>query len=206
MKQFPDSPAPRRLPRHQRAGPPISVVMPVLNEERHLREAVRQVLAQDYAGPIEVVLALGPSSDRTDEVAAELAAEDPRVRTVRQPDRPHARRAQRRASRAARHDIIVRVDGHAMLPPDYLRAPWRRSSETGADNVGGIMAAEGVTPFEQAVAARDDLQARRRRRRASTPAAARAGATPSTSASSAARRSSGSAATTSTSCAPRTGR
>lgn len=65
--------------------PAVSVIMPVLNEERHLRTAVRRILDQEYPGPMEVVIALGPSTDRTAEIAAELVAEDPRVRTVPNP-------------------------------------------------------------------------------------------------------------------------
>ncbi len=65
--------------------PAVSVIMPVLNEERHLRGAVQAILAQEYAGEMEVVIALGPSTDRTDEIAAELVAEDPRVHTVPNP-------------------------------------------------------------------------------------------------------------------------
>lgn len=56
--------------------PAVSVIMPVLNEERHLRGAVQAILAQEYAGEMEVVIAIGPSSDRTDEIAAELVRED----------------------------------------------------------------------------------------------------------------------------------
>ncbi|MFB9707958.1 glycosyltransferase family 2 protein [Streptosporangium sandarakinum] len=150
MKQFPDSPAPASSP-ETRVWPPISVVIPVLNEERHLREAVRQVLSQRYAGPIEVVLAIGPSRDRTQEVADAIAAEDPRVVVVPNPTgrTPNALNA---AIAASRHGIVARVDGHAMLPDDYLRVAVETLEETGADNVGGVMAAEGVTPFEQAVA------------------------------------------------------
>ena len=60
--------------------------MPVLNEERHLHEAVEGVLAQDYAGELELVLALGPSADGTDAIAAELVAEHVgRVRSVPNP-------------------------------------------------------------------------------------------------------------------------
>ncbi|GII82703.1 succinoglycan biosynthesis protein exoa [Sphaerisporangium siamense] len=123
----------------------------MLNEERHLREAVHQVLAQRYDGPIEVVLAVGPSQDRTQEVADALAAEDPRVTVVPNPTgrTPNALNA---AIGAARSGIIARVDGHAMLPEDYLRVAVETLEQTGADNVGGIMAAEGVTPFEKAVA------------------------------------------------------
>ena len=39
--------------------------MPVLNEERHLAEAVAGVLDQDYPGDLELLLALGPSHDGT---------------------------------------------------------------------------------------------------------------------------------------------
>ncbi|MGV9304859.1 glycosyltransferase family 2 protein [Nonomuraea sp. NPDC003727] len=150
MKQFPDSPAQPAFPQ-TRAWPPISVVMPILNEERHLREAVAQILAQAYPGPIEVVLAVGPSHDRTQEVADAIAAADPRVTVVANPTgrTPNALNA---AIAASRHAIIARVDGHAMLPDDYLRVAVETLEETGADNVGGVMAAEGITPFEQAVA------------------------------------------------------
>nr|BFE86632.1 hypothetical protein GCM10020093_092330 [Planobispora longispora] len=47
---------------------------------------------------------------------------------------------------ASGNGIVARVDGHAMLPEDYLRVAVETLEETGADNVGGIMAAEGVTP------------------------------------------------------------
>ncbi|WP_214109907.1 glycosyltransferase family 2 protein [Acrocarpospora catenulata] len=132
-------------------SPSISVIMPVLNEERHLRQAVQQVLEQDYDGAIEVVLAVGPSKDRTQEVADAIAAADPRVSVVPNPTgrTPNALNA---AIAASSGGIVARVDGHAMLPEDYLRTAVRTLEETGADNVGGIMAAEGVTPFEQAVA------------------------------------------------------
>ncbi len=126
--------------------------MPVLNEERHLREAVEGVLAQEYPGDLELVLALGPSTDGTDAIAAELVDEHAgRVRSVPNPAgaTPSALNA---AVAATKHDIVVRVDGHALFPADYVRTAVEVLTETGADNVGGVMAAEGTTPFEQAVA------------------------------------------------------
>lgn len=134
-----------------RAHPPVSIVMPVLNEESHLRAAVKQVLGQTYPGDLEVVLALGPSTDATDDVAAEIAAADPRVRIVANSTgrTPSALNA---AIRAARHDIIVRVDGHAEIPETYVGTAVRVLAETGADNVGGLMKAVGESAFERAVA------------------------------------------------------
>ncbi|MFE3651104.1 glycosyltransferase family 2 protein [Streptomyces sp. NPDC059101] len=136
----------------QQQLPAVSVIMPVLNEERHLRNAVRHILAQEYAGEMEVVIALGPSTDRTDEIAAELVREDPRVHTVPNPTgrTPAALNA---AIKASRHPVVVRVDGHGMLSPNYIATAVRLLAETGAANVGGIMHAEGENAWEDAVAA-----------------------------------------------------
>lgn len=125
--------------------------MPVLNEERHLADSVRMVLDQDWPGELELVLALGPSTDATDEVAAALAAADPRVRTVpnpsgRTPDGLNA------AIDASTGDVVARVDAHAEIPADYLSTAVAVLDETGADNVGGVMDAVGVSDLERAVA------------------------------------------------------
>ncbi len=131
--------------------PPVSVVMPVRNEERHLAESVRHVLGQDYQGELELVLAVGPSADRTEQIARDLAAAEPRVTVVTNPAGkiPAALNA---AVRAARHAVIARVDGHALLPPGYLRTAVAVLAATGAADVGGVMAAQGVTTFQRAVA------------------------------------------------------
>lgn len=125
--------------------------MPVLNEARHLRAAVEAITAQDYLGETEIVLALGPSADGTAAIAEELAASDGRIKLVANPTgaTPCGLNA---AIAASSHEVVVRVDGHAVLPPDYIRIAVEVLAESGADNVGGVMAAEGVTPFEQAVA------------------------------------------------------
>ena len=133
------------------AWPPVSVVLTVLDEELYLRAAMAAVLGQDYPAPIEVVIALGPSRDRTDEVAAAIAAEDPRVRTVRNPS-GRTPEGLNRAIAQTTYPVIARVDGHSELPLEYLRIAVETLQRTGADNVGGLMWAEGRTPFEQAVA------------------------------------------------------
>ncbi|HET6985376.1 MAG TPA: glycosyltransferase family 2 protein [Kribbella sp.] len=131
--------------------PPVSVVMPVLNEERHLEEAVGRVLDQDYPGELEVVLAIGPSKDRTQEIADKLADRDPRISIVPNPTgkTPAALNV---GIAHAKHDILVRVDGHGALTDGYITRAVEVLDETGADNVGGVMAAEGRTPIEMAVA------------------------------------------------------
>jgi succinoglycan biosynthesis protein ExoA len=152
----PGSAAAAGLPRS--ATPPdpasaaaISVVMPLRNEERHLEESVRSVLGQVYPGEIELVLAVGPSRDQTLEIAERMAAADSRITVIPNPSGriPSALNA---AIKVSRHSVVARLDGHALLPPDYLRTALAVLEETGADDIGGIMAAVGVTQFEQAVA------------------------------------------------------
>jgi succinoglycan biosynthesis protein ExoA len=131
--------------------PGVSVVMPVLNEERHLETAIRRVLDQEYPGELEVIVAVGPSADRTREIADALAAADSRIHVV---DNPAARTpsALNLGIGASKHKIIVRVDGHGELTDGYIRRAVELLDETGAANVGGVMDAQGTTPFEQAVA------------------------------------------------------
>ncbi len=134
-----------------RKAAPVSVIMPVRDAERLLPEAVSQVLRQAYPGEIELVLAVGPSKDKTAQVAEQLAAGDSRVKVVANATGqiPNGLNA---AVRASRHPVIVRVDARSRLPGNYIATAVRTLRQTGAVNVGGVRAAEGITPFQQAVA------------------------------------------------------
>ncbi|MGW8484289.1 glycosyltransferase family 2 protein [Microbacterium sp. NPDC055903] len=125
--------------------------MPVLNEVAYLEHAVESVLAQDVPGESELVLALGPSTDGTTALAQELAARDPRIRLVDNPA-AHIPVGLNAAIRAGRFDTIVRVDAHSELSAGYAVRALETLDRTASANVGGVMHAEGRTPFQKAVA------------------------------------------------------
>ena len=129
----------------------ISVILPVLNEEKYLEDAVNAILAQQYDGKIEVILAVAPSDDRTLEIAQRLHMNDPRVVIV---ENPSGRTAAglNLAIASSQYSIIVRVDGHANIPNNYCDLVSEVLETTGAVNVGGVMAAEGKSLFEKSVA------------------------------------------------------
>lgn len=129
----------------------VSVILPVLNEERYLENAVNSILTQDFTGDLEVILAIGPSDDKTYEIAKELAAKDSRIKIV---ENPTGRTAAglNLAIKKSNYPIIVRVDGHSNLAKNYISTAVELLQQTDAVNVGGQMAAEGVTDFEKTVA------------------------------------------------------
>lgn len=135
-----------------RNRPVVSVVIPARDDAEHLPPAVESVLTQDFDGPLEVVIAVGPSQDATAEVAERLAHAHLQVRVVANPGGGTAS-GLNAAIQASSGGVIARVDSHSELSNDYLARAVELLKETGADNVGGIQQAVGTTPFQRAVAA-----------------------------------------------------
>jgi succinoglycan biosynthesis protein ExoA len=130
----------------------ISIIAPMLNEAAHVDHFVADIAAQDYDGDVEVIVADGGSTDGSqDRLEAAAARHGVRLTVLRNPYRwvSHGLNA---CIREARGDLIVRLDGHSRYPYDYLRCCASAAEETGAPVVGGVIVAEGRTPFERAVA------------------------------------------------------
>ncbi len=132
--------------------PFVTVILPVRNEERDLEACLQSVLAQDYPRELmEVLVADGRSEDGTRELVARQARADARVRLVDNPGRivPTGLNA---AIRESRGEVIVRVDGHTRIEPDYVALSVEALRRTGADVVGGNMRAAGRSTFGRSVA------------------------------------------------------
>jgi len=114
----------------------VSVLVPVLNEERHIREAVAAMRRQRFDGAIEFLYADGRSSDRTKEILEELAREDPRIRVFDNPLR-HTAAGLNICLRHARGEFVARMDAHSLYPDDYLARGVARLREGGTQWVSG---------------------------------------------------------------------
>jgi len=138
--------------RPREARPTVSIVIPVLNEERDVEACVRAVLAQDYPRElIEVLVVDGPSTDRTSEIVRSLVRGDGRVHLLSSPLKliPYSLNI---GLAAARGEVIVRIDGHSVVAPDHVRSLVAYLSRSGADHVGGVMRATGRTYVARAIA------------------------------------------------------
>lgn len=131
--------------------PKISVILPVRNEEKYLAKAVESVLSQNYPGELEVLLAIAPSEDATSEIAQKLVSENPMLKIVENPAGLTTIGMNLSIAQAS-GEVIIRVDAHSELGPNYLTRGVEILRETNSVLVGGVMNAVGASPLQKAVA------------------------------------------------------
>jgi len=131
--------------------PSVSVILPVLDEAESLDDVLQDILAQDYRGPLEVIVADGGSEDGTLERLQDWAKRDSRITVVHNSKRRQAFGLNLAAARAT-GAVLVRADGHTRYTSDYVSRSVRALHELGGA-VGGPMTPEGWTSFGRAVAA-----------------------------------------------------
>jgi GT2 family glycosyltransferase len=133
--------------------PFVSVVMPVRNEGGFIARSVGAVLAQTYPSDrYEVIVADGQSTDDTRTRLDALARAHANLRVIENAGRIVST-GLNAALRVARGDIVVRVDGHCEIAPDYVERCVAHLREPGVHIVGGPLTTLGQTPTAQAIAA-----------------------------------------------------
>ena len=131
--------------------PPVSVILPILNEERDLSNCISAILQQDYPSNIEVILALGPSEDKTTQIAAKLSESDSRIKLVSNPTGQTAA-GLNLAIKASSYEIICRIDGHSEISNNYVKTAVEILQQKNAVNVGGLMHADSNTGLQRVIA------------------------------------------------------
>ena len=114
--------------------------MPIRNESEYIERSLGAVLMQDYPkDKMEVLVVDGMSTDDTRDIIQRISANnDIPITILDNPDLivPTAMNA---AIRRANGEVVVRVDGHAVIKSDYIRRCIDHLMENGVDCVGGVM-------------------------------------------------------------------
>ena len=116
----------------------ISVICPIYNEESRIEACIQSIIAQDFPHEeMEVLFVDGMSTDRTRVIVGSYSQQYPFIRLLDNPMHT-APVALNRGIRAAKGDIIVRLDAHSKYPSDYFSVLVNKLQSTDADNVGGV--------------------------------------------------------------------
>jgi len=131
----------------------VSIVVACRNELSYIRNFLNSLLQQELKpGEWEAIIADGRSDDGTREVLEECSTRHPELRVIDNPGRIVSS-GLNAAIRAARSDIIIRMDAHTHYAPDYCVRCLETLEATGAQNVGGPARTNATGTCARAVAA-----------------------------------------------------
>lgn len=130
----------------------VSVIIPVYNEEKYIKQCVKSLLMQDYPkDKVEFIFVDGNSTDKTAEILSGYVKQYPNIKLFNNPNKtvPYAMNI---GIDNAKGVYIIRLDGHSEYAEDYISKCIEYLKKTGADNVGGPMVAVGKNFIGKAVA------------------------------------------------------
>ena len=128
-----------------------SVLVPVRDEARHLRDTVAAIRAQRFPEPVEFLFIEGRSRDGTRALLEELTPGDPRMRILDNPGRT-VPRALNIGLRESRGTYVARFDAHTRYPEDYLPRGIERLRRGDVASVSGPQLPHPVGPWSRRVA------------------------------------------------------
>jgi len=130
----------------------ITIILPVRNEDNYLRAALDGVLAQDYpVEQMEILVVDGMSTDSTREIIKEYQCKNTNINLLDNPGRivPTGMNI---ALIQVQGDIVIRVDGHCIIAPDYVRKCVEHLENDEVDGVGGPMETIGEDKLSETIA------------------------------------------------------
>lgn len=132
---------------------PCMVVIPCLNEAKHIEALIAGLTPSVERLDLKVVVADGGSSDGTREIVSRIAAADPHVALLENPKKIQSAAINLAVERfGGDFRSFIRVDAHGDYPADYCDRLLDEAEATGADSVVVSMVTEGHGAFQKATA------------------------------------------------------
>lgn len=133
---------------------PSLIVVPCYNEEKNVESVVNELLRQVGFEKLIIAIVDGASTDRTADIARELAAKHPNVCLISNPQRYQSAAVNLAVQQlGADFEYLIRVDAHSSYPPDFCYTLVSEAIRTGADSVVVSMKTQGKRFFQKAAAA-----------------------------------------------------
>lgn len=115
----------------------VSIIIPCRNEEAFIADCLESVLpgAGDFKH-LEILVIDGQSTDRTPAILSDYSSRYPIIRILTNPGKT-VPKAMNIGIKAARGEIIVRLDAHSKYPANYVKDCVSLLLRTGSGNAGG---------------------------------------------------------------------
>lgn len=124
-------------------SPVVTVLIPMLNEERCIARCLDSILANEYPKErLEILVIDGMSTDSSEEIVRKYTERYSFLRLLKNPKRIQTV-ALNIGLAEAKGEIIIRMDAHTTYTQDYIHQCVSLLQTTGADNVGGVQRAVG---------------------------------------------------------------
>lgn len=132
-------------------SPSVSIILPIRNEAAYIERCLKAILAQDYPGEMEILIVDGMSTDDTRTILQKFILQYSFIILLDNPGKivPIGMNI---ALRQAQGEIIIRVDGHCIIMPDYVRCCVAHIQMDNVDGVGGPMETIGETGLARVIA------------------------------------------------------
>ena len=116
----------------------VSFILPVRNEKEYIADVLHSILHQKALNDYEIIFSDGSSDDGTLELINVFLSDFPNLKLIHNPNKIVSS-GFNLALNEAKGDIIIRVDGHCELPPNYVEKCIALLHKQDADIVGGII-------------------------------------------------------------------
>ena len=115
----------------------ISIILPIRNEAKYIKQTLESILYQkDIEQEIEILIVDGMSTDGTRDIIIKYQKDHPNIHLIDNPEKIVST-GFNRALNESKGDIIIRVDGHCEIAPDYIQKCLECLEKINADCVGG---------------------------------------------------------------------
>ena len=113
-----------------------SVILPIRNEEPFIYKTLKSIINQKFDGDLEIIISDGLSNDGTLEIVKKIQKKYKNIKLVRN-NAKIVPVGFNKALNFALGDIIIRVDGHSTLEPDFIQNSLRILNKKNVSCVGG---------------------------------------------------------------------
>ena len=114
----------------------VSVILPIRNEKYFINKTLKSIINQKFNGDLEIIVSDGLSNDGTLDIVRQFQEKYEYIKLIRN-NAKIVPVGFNKALNFAKGDIIIRVDGHSTLEPDFINTSIKILNEKNVSCVGG---------------------------------------------------------------------